>query len=235
MTMMASKEEAKQRLHQRRKQRPLGGGDTSSGGRGNSRTTMTTMTSNKDYDVGWALRQTTATCTVTTITTTTMADSSCWKGGVSGGAGNRAGSSIGGGGKDGRSSGSGKSEGRQQSTKSRENGGGGDSNGKEASGKTREGSVAAGVTRGAVVVAVAVWRWFRRQQWQQHDGLAWQWQGGERCASHRVLKLFFHPLFLVFLCKYRIKSTAYLPSHTQGSIISFKHGHDVKHKAPRLY
>ena len=58
MTMAAGKWQQpwKQRLHQQRKQRLLGGGDTVSGVGGNIRTTMTATTGNKDYDVGQASR-----------------------------------------------------------------------------------------------------------------------------------------------------------------------------------
>jgi hypothetical protein len=57
MSMAAGKWQQlrKQRLHQRRKQRPSGGGDTGSGYRGNIGTTMTVTTGNEDYDAGRAL------------------------------------------------------------------------------------------------------------------------------------------------------------------------------------
>ncbi len=59
MTMAAGKwqQPQKQRSHQRRKQRPLGGRDTGSGGGGNIGTTMMATTGDKDYDAGWALRR----------------------------------------------------------------------------------------------------------------------------------------------------------------------------------
>jgi hypothetical protein len=58
MTMVAGKWQQpwKQRLHQWRKQRPSGGGDTISGIRGNIGTTMTATTGNEGYDAGRALR-----------------------------------------------------------------------------------------------------------------------------------------------------------------------------------
>ena len=57
MTMVAGKwqQPRKQRLHQRRKQRPSGGGDTVSGIGENIGTTMTATTGDEDYDAGRAL------------------------------------------------------------------------------------------------------------------------------------------------------------------------------------
>jgi hypothetical protein len=59
MTMVAGKWQRprKKRLHQRKKQRPLGGGDTVSGVGGNIRTTMTAMTGDENYDAGRASRR----------------------------------------------------------------------------------------------------------------------------------------------------------------------------------
>jgi hypothetical protein len=56
MTMAAGKwqQPRKQRLHQRRKQQPSGGGDTVSGIRGNIGTTMRATTSDEDYNAGRA-------------------------------------------------------------------------------------------------------------------------------------------------------------------------------------
>jgi hypothetical protein len=56
MTMAAGKwqQPRKQRPHRRWKQRPLGGGDTGSGGGGNIGTTMTATTGDEDYDAGRA-------------------------------------------------------------------------------------------------------------------------------------------------------------------------------------
>jgi hypothetical protein len=59
MTMAAGKwqQPRKQRPHQRRKQWPLGGGDTVSGIGGNIGTTMTATTGDEDYDAGRASRR----------------------------------------------------------------------------------------------------------------------------------------------------------------------------------
>jgi hypothetical protein len=58
MTMAAGKwqQPQKQRLHQRRKQRPSGGGDAISGVGGNIGTTMTATTGDEDYNAVRALR-----------------------------------------------------------------------------------------------------------------------------------------------------------------------------------
>jgi hypothetical protein len=58
MTMAAGKwqQPRKQRPHQQRKQRLLGGRDTASGIGGNIGTTMTATTGNEDYNAGRASR-----------------------------------------------------------------------------------------------------------------------------------------------------------------------------------
>ncbi len=59
MTMAVGKwqQPRKQRLHQRQKQRPSGGGDTVSGVKGNIGATMTATTGDEDYNAGWASRR----------------------------------------------------------------------------------------------------------------------------------------------------------------------------------